>query len=77
MAVGGLKQEFQIDDDEAKQVVGTALKMGYGPQAFPMIYQAMAYQKVRANKRPPSRFRSNRERQRNSAKPPLRRRQRW
>ena len=47
-AVNGLKQEFQIDDNEARKVVGTALQHGYGPNAFPMIYQAMQYQKVRA-----------------------------
>ena len=47
-AVNGLKQEYQIDDNEARAVVGAALKMGLGPQAFPMIYQAMAYQKMTA-----------------------------
>lgn len=47
-AVSGLKQAYQIGDNEARAVVGSALKMGLGPEAFPMIYQAMAYQKMQA-----------------------------
>lgn len=47
-AVSGLKQVYQIGDNEARAVVGSALKMGLGPEAFPMIYQAMAYQKMQA-----------------------------
>ena len=43
-AVGGLKSQFQIDDDQARAVVGQALQMGVGPEMFPMIYQSMAYQ---------------------------------
>ena len=47
-AVNGLKQQFSIDDDTAREVVGVALQMGYGPQSLPMVYQAMAYQKGQA-----------------------------
>lgn len=43
-AVGGLKSQFQIDDDQARAVVGRALQMGVGPDMFSMIYQSMAYQ---------------------------------
>jgi hypothetical protein len=44
-AIGGLKQEFQATDEDARQVVAHALNMGVGPEMFPMIYQAMAYQR--------------------------------
>lgn len=43
-AVGGLKSQFQIDDDQARAVVGQALQMGAGLEMLPMIYQSMAYQ---------------------------------
>lgn len=46
--IGRLKQTYQIDDDEVRAVVGQALEMGVGPEAFPMIYQSMAYQKLQA-----------------------------
>ncbi len=44
MAVGQLKAQFSINDDQARAVVGQALQMGVGPEMFPVIYQAMAYQ---------------------------------
>ena len=46
--VNGLKQTYQIGDDEVRAVVQTAIQMGVGPEAFPMIYQAQAYQKLQA-----------------------------
>ena len=46
--VNGLKQTYQIGDDEVRSVVQQALQMGVGPEAFPMIYQAQAYQKLQA-----------------------------
>jgi len=46
--IGHLKQTFQIGDEEVRAVVGQALQMGVGPEAFPMIYQSMAYQKLQA-----------------------------
>jgi hypothetical protein len=46
--VEGLKQTYQITDEEVREVVGQALQMGVGPEAFPMIYQAQAYQKLQA-----------------------------
>lgn len=47
-AVNGLKQQFNIDDDTAREVVGQSLQLGYGPEAFPLVYQAMAFQKSQA-----------------------------
>lgn len=47
-SVASLKQTYQIDDDEVRAVVGQALQMGVGPEAFPMIYQSRAFQKLQA-----------------------------
>jgi hypothetical protein len=46
--VQGLKQTYQIGDDEIRDVVQQALRMGVGPEAFPMIYQSQAYLKLQA-----------------------------
>ena len=46
--IGRLQQTYQIGDDEVRAVVGQALEMGVGPEAFPMIYQSMAFQKLQA-----------------------------
>ncbi|WP_395160867.1 hypothetical protein [Ilumatobacter sp.] len=42
-AVGGLKAQFQIDDNQARAVVNQAFQMGAGIEMLPMIYQSMAY----------------------------------
>ena len=47
-SVEGLKQAYQIDDNEVRNVVQQALQMKLGPDSFPMIYQSMAYQKLQA-----------------------------
>jgi len=46
--VEGLKQTYQIGDEEVRSVVAQALQMGVGPESFDMIYQAQAYQKLQA-----------------------------
>lgn len=43
-AVSSLKQAYQASDDEVRQVVQTALQMNLGIEAFPMIYQSLAFQ---------------------------------
>lgn len=43
-AVGGLKQQYNATDEQVRSVVQQALQMGVGVEAFPMIFQAMAYQ---------------------------------
>ena len=43
-AVSGLKQQYGATDEQVRSVVGQAMQMGLGIEAFPMIYQAMAYQ---------------------------------
>ena len=47
-SVNGLKQQFQIDDNEAREVVATAYQMGLPPQMLPMVYQSMAFQRMQA-----------------------------
>ncbi len=46
--VESLKQTYGIGDDEVRAVVQQALQMNVGPESFPMIYQAQAYQKLQA-----------------------------
>lgn len=46
--VEGLKQQFQVDDNEVREIVGQALQMGVGPEMFPMIHQARAFQRMQA-----------------------------
>ena len=47
-AVNGLQQQYGASEDDSREVVRQALQMGLGPQAFPMIYGNMQYQKVQA-----------------------------
>jgi len=46
--VHGLKQAYNIGDEEVRAVVQQALQMGVGPEAFPMIYQSQAFLKLQA-----------------------------
>lgn len=43
-AVGGLKQQYNATDEQVRSVVQQALQMQLGVEAFPMLFQAMAYQ---------------------------------
>lgn len=47
--IDNLKQTYQIGDEEVRAVVGQALQMGVGPEAFPIIYQAQAFQKLQVS----------------------------
>ena len=47
-SVQGLKQTYGIGDEEVREVVGRALQMELGPESFPMIYQALAFEKLQA-----------------------------
>jgi len=46
--VQGLKQAYQISDEDVRSVVQQALQLGVGPEAFPMIYQSQAFQRLQA-----------------------------
>lgn len=47
-ALTGLRQQFQIDDEQAREVVGVAYQMGLPPSMLPMVYQSMAFQRLQA-----------------------------
>lgn len=45
-AISGLQQRYGVDDAVTRDVVATAYRMGVGPEAFDMIYQSMAFQRM-------------------------------
>jgi hypothetical protein len=47
-AVGQLRQQFGVDDDDVRQIVGTAYQLGLGVDALPMIYKNMAFDRISA-----------------------------
>jgi hypothetical protein len=47
-AVFGLRQQFNLNDDDVNQVVAAAYQGGYGIEALPMIYKTMAYDRIAA-----------------------------
>jgi len=47
-AIGGLRGSYQATDDDIRDVVNMAYQHGLGVNAFPMIYESMAFQKINA-----------------------------
>lgn len=47
-AVTGLRQQFNLSDEDLQQVIGVAYRNGYGIEALPMIYKTMAYDRLTA-----------------------------
>ncbi len=47
-AVGGLRSQFNLNDEDLREVVGTAMRMGLGVEAFPMIYKTMQFDRIDA-----------------------------
>lgn len=43
-AVDGLKQQYQATDEQVRAVVTKAIETGLGVEAFPLIYQSLAYE---------------------------------
>ena len=43
-AVHGLQQQYGLNDDQVRAVVGQTMNMGLGIEMLPMVYQAMAFQ---------------------------------
>lgn len=60
-AVSGLQTEYGVDDAMTREVVRTALKMGVGPDHFPTIYQALAFQKMQAGQQAGEQFAAGRQ----------------
>lgn len=46
--VFGLQQQYGLNDDQLRAVVGTAMQMNLGVEYLPMVYQAMAFQAQQA-----------------------------
>jgi hypothetical protein len=47
-AVYGLQQQYGLNEDQLRAVVGTAMQMNLGVEYLPIVYQAMAYQATQA-----------------------------
>jgi hypothetical protein len=47
-AVTGLRQQFNLNDEDLQEVIGVAYRNGYGIEALPMIYKTMAYDRLSA-----------------------------
>jgi hypothetical protein len=47
-AVYGLQQQYGLNDDQIRAVVGQTMQMGLGIEMLPMVYQAMAFQAQQA-----------------------------
>jgi hypothetical protein len=50
-AVAGLRNQFNLNDEDLTAVVGTAYQMGLGVDAFPMIYKTMQFDRIDARVR--------------------------
>jgi hypothetical protein len=47
-AVDGLRSQYQLNDEDVREVVGVAYKMGLGVEALPMIWKTMAFDRLSA-----------------------------
>ena len=47
-AVSGLRQQFNLNDEDLQEVIGVAYRNGFGIEALPMIYKTMAYDRLSA-----------------------------
>ena len=48
LAINGLRSEFQATDEDIRETIGNAYKMGVPMEMLPVIYQANAFQKLTA-----------------------------
>jgi hypothetical protein len=47
-AIDGLRSQYQLNEDDVREVVGVAFKMGLGVEALPMIWKTMAFDRLSA-----------------------------
>jgi hypothetical protein len=66
-AVSGLQQRYGIDDGTVREVVGTALQQGMGPEAFDMIYKNIAFDRAAVARQQAVQQQANRQAQRQQA----------
>lgn len=63
----GLKQQYNLNDDQVRAVVGTAMQMGLGIEYLPLVYQAMAFQANQQAAQSAAQQRATEEQQRQAA----------
>jgi hypothetical protein len=47
-AIGQLQSQYQLNDDDVREVVGAAYRMNLGVEALPMIWKTMAFDRLSA-----------------------------
>lgn len=65
--VQGLQQQYGLNNDQVRAVVGTAMQMNLGIEYLPMVYQAMAFQAQQQAVQQASGQRQTEEQQRQAA----------
>jgi hypothetical protein len=48
-AVGGLRSQYALNDDDLRLVVGTAMQAGLGLDALPMVWKTIAFDRIQAS----------------------------
>lgn len=48
-AVGGLRNQYALNDDDLRLVVGTAMQAGLGLDALPMVWKTIAFDRIQAS----------------------------
>lgn len=48
-AVGNLRSQYQLNDDDVRQVVGIAAQTGLGLDALPMVWKTIAFDRIQAS----------------------------
>lgn len=66
-AVHGLQQQYGLNDDQLRAVVGTAMQMNLGIEYLPIVYQAMAFQAQHSAQQTAAQQRATEEQQRQAA----------
>ena len=66
-AVYGLQQQYGLNDDQLRAVVGTAMQMNLGIEYLPLVYQSMAFQAQHSAQQTAAQQRATEEQQRQAA----------
>ena len=66
-AVQGLQQQYGLNQDQLRAVVGTAMQMNLGVEYLPIVYQAMAFQAQHSVQQQVEQQRTAEEQQRQAA----------
>ena len=65
--VGGLQQQYGLNDEQVRAVVSTAMQMNLGIEYLPLVYQAMAFQAQQSAQQAATSNRATEEQQRQAA----------